>query len=146
MNLQQWLFSYRGRIVRRDFWIWQGIWLVCMTTLFTVAGWGWLDTQTAAFMVVCLLWPASAIIVKRLHDRNRRGYWALLFVLAWMLMAGNWSMLGSLLPVLVGQLLPGIIFLIMLLELGLFRGTQGDNRFGNASLPITFFSQKKAHQ
>lgn len=35
MTLQQWLFSIKGRIGRRDFWIWIAIWLVTMSALFT---------------------------------------------------------------------------------------------------------------
>lgn len=38
MTLQQWLFSIKGRIGRRDFWIWIAIWLVTMSALFTLAG------------------------------------------------------------------------------------------------------------
>ncbi|SUH18621.1 membrane protein [Salmonella enterica subsp. enterica] len=26
MTIQQWLFSFKGRIGRRDFWIWIGLW------------------------------------------------------------------------------------------------------------------------
>lgn len=146
MTLQQWLFSYRGRLGRRDFWIWQALWLVLMIALFSLAGVGWLDTQMAAFMVVCLLWPTSATVVKRLHDRNRRGYWALLLVVAWMLLAGNWSMLDGTLQWLLGRLLPTVIFLITMLELGVFTGTQGDNRYGAAAKPVLFLPEKSAHQ
>ena len=91
MTLQQWLFSIKGRIGRRDFWIWMVLWVVAMTLLFTFAGMGWLNMQTAAFALVCLLWPTAAVMVKRLHDRGRSGIWALLMVLAWMLLAGNWA-------------------------------------------------------
>ena len=58
----------------------------------------WLSTQTAAFALVCLLWPTAAVVVKRLHDRGRSGAWAFLIILAWMLVAGNWSILPSILP------------------------------------------------
>ncbi|WP_099349927.1 DUF805 domain-containing protein [Erwinia amylovora] len=78
MTLQKWCFSYRGRLRRRDFWIWQCCWLLMLVLLFTLAGNGLLETQTAAFCVVALLWPTSAVLVKRLHDRNKGGHWALL--------------------------------------------------------------------
>ncbi len=86
MTLQQWLFSIKGRIGRRDFWIWIAIWLVTMSALFTTAGSNLLNLQTAAFIIVCLLWPTAAVVVKRLHDRGKSGLWALLMVLAWMLL------------------------------------------------------------
>lgn len=89
MTLQQWCFSWRGRLGRRDFWIWQAVWLLTTTLLFALAANDWLDTQMAAFGVVCLLWPASAVIVKRLHDRNRRGYWGFLVIVAWLLWQGT---------------------------------------------------------
>ncbi len=60
MTLQQWLFSIKGRIGRRDFWIWIAIWLVTMSALFTLAGSNLLNPQTAAFIIVCLLWPTAA--------------------------------------------------------------------------------------
>ncbi len=87
MTIQQWLFSFKGRIGRRDFWIWMVTWVVAMLLLFFVAYNAWLSTQTAAFALVCLLWPTAAVVVKRLHDRGRSGAWAFLIILAWMLVA-----------------------------------------------------------
>lgn len=66
MTIQQWLFSFKGRIGRRDFWIWMVTWVVAMLLLFFVAYNAWLSTQTAAFALVCLLWPTAAVVVKRL--------------------------------------------------------------------------------
>ncbi|ARF48372.1 MULTISPECIES: DUF805 domain-containing protein [Pantoea] len=136
MIIQQWFFSFRGRVGRRDFWLWQAIWVLLTSLLFFLAGNDLLDTQMAAFGIVCLLWPASAIVVKRLHDRDRRGYWALLLIAAWLLMAGNWSMTGEVLQWLIGRVLPFIILAGLILDLGVFRGTVGDNRFGAAPVPL----------
>ena len=150
MTLQQWCFSYRGRLGRRDFWIWQIVWLVTMTALFTLAGNALLDTQTAAFCVVFLLWPASAVLVKRLHDRNKRGYWALLLVAAWIMLAGNWGVLGAGWHIGLGRFLPTFILLGMLLELGLLSGSAGENRYGRAAQPVAYFRrrgpEKRSHQ
>ncbi|HCH38787.1 MAG TPA: hypothetical protein DE191_04530, partial [Enterobacter sp.] len=60
MTIQQWLFSFKGRIGRRDFWIWIGVWIVAMLALFIFANNAWLSTQTAAFALVSLLWPTAA--------------------------------------------------------------------------------------
>ena len=81
MTIQQWLFSFKGRIGRRDFWVWMVTWIVAMLLLFFVAYNAWLSTQTAAFALVCLLWPTAAVVVKRLHDRGRSGAWAFLIIL-----------------------------------------------------------------
>ena len=138
MTLQQWLFSIKGRIGRRDFWIWMAIWAVTMVTLFSLAGGGLVDLQTAAFMLVCLLWPTAAVTIKRLHDRGKSGLWALLMVLAWMLLAGNWSMLPGVWQWGVGRFIPTLIIVMMLIDLGAFVGTQGENKYGKETLPVKY--------
>lgn len=138
MTIQQWLFSFKGRIGRRDFWIWIGTWIVAMLVLFGLAYNNWLATQTAAFALVCLLWPTASVMVKRLHDRGRSGLWALLIILAWMLVAGNWSMLPSILPWVVGKLIPTVIFVMTLIDLGAFVGTQGENKYGKDTLDVKY--------
>ena len=138
MTLQQWLFSIKGRIGRRDFWIWIAIWAVTMVTLFSLAGGGLVDLQTATFMLVCLLWPTAAVTIKRLHDRGKSGLWALLMVLAWMLLAGNWSMLPGVWQWGVGRFIPTLIIVMMLIDLGAFVGTQGENKYGKETLPVKY--------
>jgi Predicted membrane protein len=138
MTLQQWLFSIKGRIGRRDFWIWMGIWVLAMIVLFTLAGSGWLNLQTAAFALVCLLWPTAAVTVKRLHDRGKSGIWALLMVLAWMLLAGNWAMLPGVWQWGVGRFVPTLIIVMMLIDLGAFVGTQGENKYGEETLDVKY--------
>ena len=76
MTLQQWLFSIKGRIGRRDFWIWIAIWLVTMSALFTLAGSNLLNLQTAAFIIVCLLgrrrrWWSSGCTIAANPDCGR---------------------------------------------------------------------------
>ncbi|WP_312605133.1 DUF805 domain-containing protein [Kosakonia cowanii] len=138
MGIQQWLFSFKGRIGRRDFWIWMVLWVVSMTLLFVLANNGMLDFQTAAFILVCLIWPTACVMVKRLHDRGRHGGWALLMVLAWMLLSGNWAMLDGTLAWAVGRLIPVAIIVVMMIDLGAMLGTQGKNRFGNETLEVKF--------
>ena len=138
MTIQQWLFSFKGRIGRRDFWIWIGVWIVAMLALFIFANNAWLNTQTADFALVSLLWPTAAVLVKRLHDRGRSGLWALLVILAWMLLAGNWSMLPSMLPWVVGRLIPTIIFVMIIVDLGAFVGTQGENKYGKDTIDVKY--------
>ena len=68
MTLQQWMFSIKGRIGRRDFWIWMAIWVLAMSVLFTLAGTNLLNVQTAAFILVCLLWPTAAVTMMAASD------------------------------------------------------------------------------
>lgn len=138
MTLQQWCFSFKGRVGRRDFWIWMGIWLALMVVLFTLAGQNWLDTQSAAFALVALLWPTAAMLVKRLHDRDKSGWWALLLIVAWILAAGNWSMLPGVWQWGIGRFIPSLICMMVFLDCGVFAGTSGDNRFGAQAESVTF--------
>ena len=138
MTLQQWLFSFKGRIGRRDFWVWIGLWLVAMALLFILVANGILDAQTAAFMLVCLLWPTSAVIVKRLHDRGKSGLWALFMIQAWMLLAGNWAVLGGIWQWVVGRFVPTVIMVMLLLDLGAFIGTPGENKYGKDTLDVKY--------
>ncbi len=136
MTLQQWMFSIKGRIGRRDFWIWIAIWILAMSALFTLAGASLLNAQTAAFILVCLLWPTAAVTIKRLHDRGKSGLWALLMILAWMLLAGNWSILPGAWQWVVGRFVPTLIIVMMFIDLGAFVGTQGENKFGKDTLDV----------
>ena len=136
MTLQQWMFSIKGRIGRRDFWIWMAIWVLAMSLLFTLAGTNLLNVQTAAFILVCLLWPTAAVTIKRLHDRGKSGIWALLMILAWMLLAGNWSVLPGVWQWVVGRFVPTLIIVMMFIDLGAFVGTQGANKFGKETLDV----------
>ncbi|WHP31420.1 DUF805 domain-containing protein [Trabulsiella odontotermitis] len=138
MTLQQWLFSIKGRIGRRDFWIWIGVWILAMIVLFTLAGSHWMSLQTAAFALVCLLWPTAAVTVKRLHDRGKSGLWALLMILAWMLLAGNWVMLPGVWQWGVGRFIPTLIIVMMLIDLGAFVGTQGENKYGKETQEVKY--------
>ena len=143
MTIQQWLFSFKGRIGRRDFWIWMVTWVVAMLLLFFVAYNAWLSTQTAAFALVCLLWPTAAVVVKRLHDRGKSGYWALLLVLAWMLLAGNWAVLPGVWQWAVGRFVPTLILVGMLIDLGAFIGTQDENKYGKDTQDVKYKAERQ---
>jgi uncharacterized membrane protein YhaH (DUF805 family) len=125
------LFSFEGRLRRRDYWlIVLGIWvleiiLIKILALTMLGGAAALSVSTdsaanaAAAMTamgpmfqiyglvgLIFLWPALAIGVKRCHDRNKSG----------------WFLLIGLIPILGG--------LWLLIELGFLDGTPGPNRFG----------------
>ncbi|GAB2926034.1 DUF805 domain-containing protein [Hafnia psychrotolerans] len=105
-------------------------WLVLMVGAFVFADRQWIEIKSASFAVVVLLWPTAAVMVKRLHDRNRSALWALFFILAWMLSAGHWDMIPALWQWVVGRLIPVILFVMLLIDCGVFAGTPGTNRFG----------------
>jgi len=82
--------------------------------------------------------PTAAVIVKRLHDRNKKGWWALLFIPAWLLFAGNWEVFGGLWQWGLGRFLPTLIIVMLLIDLGTFLGTQGENRFGKQTETVKY--------
>src|SRR3972149_5947517 len=90
MRWVQALTGFRGRLRRRDFWI--GLILLFLVEilllLFAFAGimrpTGATQLELAAswLALAILLWVSAALIVKRLHDRDKSALWYPLFGLA----------------------------------------------------------------
>lgn len=110
------LFTFKGRITRSDFWL-KGVLPILPFGIFNNILFYGTDSDAAravSFILAFLcLWPSLAIYVKRLHDRDRSG----------------WFLLTLLIP------LVGIVFAIWLIvEAWFLRGTIGKNRFGDDPL------------
>jgi uncharacterized membrane protein YhaH (DUF805 family) len=128
MSIMQMLFSFEGRMRRRDFWLcaiglavvqWV-IWSICAALFFpavsvnvsqtgNVAVWSSMMGAMMgplALVNLIFLWPRLAIGVKRCHDRNKSGLWLLL------------------------ALIPILGWLWLLIEFGFLDGTPGPNKFG----------------
>ena len=130
MSLVQMLFSFEGRLRRRDFWLcvlglWVAQWVLqslAMALFFppvpmtvsvapdaAYAVWGnwWSRMGPASALIGCiLLWPQLAISIKRLHDRGKTGLWILLVFI------------------------PILGWLWLLVDMGFLDGTPGPNKFG----------------
>lgn len=112
MSIPWVLLSFKGRLSRRDYWLKGFLPLVPVGIIVNILN---LSTTSDGARLVALLlsfaslWPGLALMVKRLHDRNRSGWWiATAFV-----------------PIL------GVVALIwLLIEVWFLRGTLGSNRFG----------------
>ncbi len=102
------LLSTEGRISRQRFWLWGvGAMLGLAILLHGLLAVARVRMAVAEPVVnVLLLWPALAISIKRWHDRDRPGWWALL------------------------ALVPVVGWLWLLLANGFLRGTPGANRYG----------------
>jgi uncharacterized membrane protein YhaH (DUF805 family) len=113
MTLKDFYLTAQGRANRRQFWLW----LVVPATVISLVlllidtflgtynpktGIGLLD---GIFTVVAII-PAILVYIKRLHDRDKSGWWLLV----------------GLIPVI------GPIYL--LIQMGFLKGTEGPNRFG----------------
>jgi uncharacterized membrane protein YhaH (DUF805 family) len=111
-SLGEFLFSFRGRISRYQYWVkfFLPYFLLSLTMVVVDTATGSVSQSgmglfSSVFALIAL-WPTLAIEVKRCHDRDRSG----------------WFLLISLIPVI------GAIWLFV--ELGCLRGTIGGNRFG----------------
>ena len=162
MNWRNFLFSFSGRVNRAKQWL---IFVLLLipgliqeSVLINTFGLNWMefsriitfqDLQNASavkvLMLMIPLWlvtavPSLAVGVKRLHDRNRSGWWIILFLYApWAFSVFQSALLPSighsetLVPTLATTLSSLVVFGIGLwgfIELYCLRGTVGPNRFG----------------
>ena len=81
-------------------------------------------------MALVFAWFYAVASIKRLHDRNRSGWWMVPFLVATGLhdqfaarFVGSW-------PVALVGIAVNIVFLWSLVEMYFLRGTRGPNRFG----------------
>ncbi|SFU90785.1 DUF805 domain-containing protein [Xenorhabdus koppenhoeferi] len=146
MTLQQWGFSFKGRIGRREFWIGISICFALIFILLTLHGMHVLSMNYAAISVVLLLYPIAAIFLKRLHDRDKHGGWILLFALAWILLSLDWSAMAPIWQWGIGRFVPTLIFVMIMLDCGVFRGTEGANRFGEMAETVDHISANEPTQ
>ncbi len=156
------LFSFSGRIPRKTFWLAMLALLVIILAIYAAAisvlGFPAMNPNQPpdfshpifkVYGVVTLLsiWPALAIYVKRLHDRNMSGWWIvagyLLMLIPFGLMFMNPAMMagmqagqmpsgaGVMMAVMMGAyLVASLLFLWLFIVTGFLRGTNGPNRFG----------------
>ena len=137
--------SFEGRINRKRYWMGLIVLIIVMIVVMFVAiflvGGSVLvnDTRTrlVTFVLQLLfLYPSAALIVKRLHDRNRPSYFAAFLLVPMVIKAVTdlMGMTGD--PVsqnALDYLLNIIIFAVSVwffIELGCLRGTVGPNQYG----------------
>jgi len=77
-----------------------------------------------------VVWGIAAIMVKRLHDRDRSGWWLIPFVVVPGLFQQFESRLGISMAVMVLALVVGGLCIWAFVELIILKGTRGPNRFG----------------
>ena len=83
MNILHLLFGFSGRINRAKFWlaalIYLVVFLVGMTLVMMTTSSMTVIYTAAAILYVPLGISGIAVGIKRLHDRNKSGWWLLLF-------------------------------------------------------------------
>jgi uncharacterized membrane protein YhaH (DUF805 family) len=146
MDWQSLFFSFGGRINRAKYWLAALVFLVVDIVLGLI---GWVFGNGVIFQILSFIVNLAifisgiAVSIKRLHDRDRSGWWLMLFYFGpfvfaliggfmfWAAadtvgMSAEWSYLGLRLCIL-----GGIALVIWgFVEIGCRRGTAGYNRFG----------------
>jgi uncharacterized membrane protein YhaH (DUF805 family) len=140
------LFSFKGRINRGKYWLAVLIYLAVWTTFIAVsmvwlgglnidnllsfAGAALLIWLAGLVLLVLETWSGLAVGVKRLHDRNKSGWWILLFWLGPGILGGWQTATPDLGGGLILSLAAAAIAIWAFVELGCLRGTPGPNQYG----------------
>jgi uncharacterized membrane protein YhaH (DUF805 family) len=143
MNFGQLLFSFQGRINRAKYWLAVLIYVIVGLVMATIS---YIADQATPAQLLSLIVnigvavSSIAVGIKRLHDRDKSGWWLLLFYLVPSLLMGIGAVAfyygigdesaGGIIGGSIAYIL-GLVFLIWaFIELGCLRGTPGPNRFG----------------
>jgi uncharacterized membrane protein YhaH (DUF805 family) len=137
--------SFEGRINRKPYWISLIVLIIVMMVIIFGASFLLIgsiveptfQTRLVTFVLQLLfLYPSTALMVKRLHDRNRPSYWAA-FILVPMVLKSLTDLMGMTGDPLnqnaLDYLLNIIVFVVSIwffVELGCLRGTVGTNQYG----------------
>jgi uncharacterized membrane protein YhaH (DUF805 family) len=142
MSMSQLLFSFRGRLNRKPYWM-TAIGVSVFVIALLLIAWALTgEYKLAGFIAVLALlailyipfvWVGLAISAKRLHDRDKSAWWLLLFyAVPSILSSAADRMEGG------GFILYLVSFAITIwafVELACLRGTIGPNRYGPDPLP-----------
>ncbi len=157
MSWDQYLFGFRGRINRARYWQFVGlsmlIWVVAVALIVAGSAMGLsikpgtpgATNNLIAFgillaaLLLFYVYSSIAIVIKRLHDRDKSGWWVLPFQLlpVFLNILGQITSRSSPGGGAVGAPLALIAFGITIwafVEIGCLRGTNGDNRYGQDPL------------
>jgi uncharacterized membrane protein YhaH (DUF805 family) len=144
MSMTELLFSFKGRLNRKPFWLTYLVIIVLIVAIVIVALTMLFEHEFeiggAMFLLLVvlyipLIWVGLALGAKRLHDRDKSAWWLIVFYV----IPGILSSLGNRMDD-AGIILHLISFAISvwaLVELGFLRGTVGQNRYGPDPLSPT---------
>jgi uncharacterized membrane protein YhaH (DUF805 family) len=137
--------SFEGRIGRKSYWVGTIVLIIVMMVVmfgavFLIGGSvlaNDFQTRLITFVLQLLfLYPSAALMVKRLHDRNRPGYFAA-FMLVPVILKGITDLMGMTGDPInqngLDYLFNIVIFIVAIgffVELGCLRGTVGSNQYG----------------
>ena len=131
------LFNFDGRINRGKYWLAFLVWFIVLciavvaTFLFGFLFGYWMTYAIVGFMMllgVLGILSGIAVGIKRLHDRNKSGWWLLMFYVVPALLEGIGGIAGS--SGAIFSLASFAISIWALVEFGCLRGTDGPNTHG----------------
>lgn len=152
MDWTAFFFRFKGRINRAKFWLASLIYTIVLIALVTafiitigdfdkdrigeMVGIGLLFIAVGGLVFLVLVWSSFATAIKRLHDRNKSGWWILPF---WVI--------PSIIGVAADHVTGGTASLALnaasialsvwgFVEVGCLRGTRGPNEYGPDPLGV----------
>jgi uncharacterized membrane protein YhaH (DUF805 family) len=142
MNFVNLLIGFTGRISRAKFWI---VAICCFGFIVAVTGATAFFTsslttifQAAIIAEIAIAYTAVVSAIKRLHDRNKSGWWVVLFYgvptfmpfLGAFLTTTVFATSAFAAIVMVLQFISLVVMVWAFIELGCLRGTIGRNQYG----------------
>jgi uncharacterized membrane protein YhaH (DUF805 family) len=134
MDVGNLFFKFSGRINRAKFWIavlvFAAIHLILATAIYATDGSAIVQSINGMLGIVTMI-SSLAVSTKRLHDRNKSGWYILVFYGPAIGLALISKVVGA--SLLVGpfiMLLLAAILIWMFVELGCLRGSIGGNAYG----------------
>lgn len=121
-------FQLKGRAPRSEYW-WFGLFIFLVNIVGAFFG-----EMTSMIIFLAFFIPSWTVTVRRLHDRDRSGWWSVLpyglLILGAAMMADESAAVGSLVVI------AGCVSFILLLVWMFMRGTYGDNYYGPDPLAV----------
>lgn len=148
------LFGFEGRAGRSTFWLVFGLAvlvlivfaIIAIVVLETVVGRGAGPALAliivGAPIVIALYWASLAATIKRLHDRDKSGHWAWLFLgvgsaAGWLaLLFDDFSRTSTVAIFALLSLINLGLSVWWLIECGILKGTPGTNQYGEDPLDL----------
>ncbi len=120
-------FSSNGRLSRTPFLVAAGV-LIGFTVVYEAIAGFTLHWLTGWLVYPVLLFSGACLLSKRLHDRGRSGWWAMLILAA---VVAVWPQPEHFLDFVFS-----IVIVWAIVELGVMGGEQGANRYGVNPLKV----------
>jgi uncharacterized membrane protein YhaH (DUF805 family) len=143
VSLSEFLFSPRGRLNRAKYWLFVVVSIAILAVLggivavaFGAGGAGFPIVAAIILGIVYIVLVIAGIFVgiKRLHDRDRSGWWLLVFYVVPAILSGISEALSRSGIGILFVLASLAISIWAFVELGCLRGTIGPNQYGEDPL------------